>query len=114
MAILQNAHKAIIDERKLIEYVLNPAHARGRDKARVFKARLGYDHTSYADLIAQIRRAIFSHEAVFLRQDRHGDHYRVDVTLQGPAGSAWVRTGWIYLRGDDVPRFTTALVLRRA
>jgi hypothetical protein len=114
MPTLRNARNAIIDERKLIEYVLNPAHPRGRDKARVFKTTLGYDHTTYADLIAQIRRAIFKHEAVLLRQDRYGDHYRVDLTLQGPAGSARVRTGWIYLRGEDVPRLTTALVLRRA
>lgn len=114
MATLKNAKHALIAEHKLIEYVLDPGHPRGRDKARVFKATLGYDRTSYTDLIAQIRRAILQDEAVFLRRDRYGDHYRVDVTILGPAGSARVRTGWIHLRGENVPRLTTALVLRRA
>jgi hypothetical protein len=112
--ILKNAHRARIDERKLIEYVLNPAHPRGRDKARLFKAVLGYDRASSATLIEQIRRAIRTHEAVFLRRDRHGRHYRVDLILAGPAGSAHVRTGWIYDRGSDVPRLSTAFVLKDA
>jgi hypothetical protein len=35
MPILRNARRAIIDERKLMAYVLNPVHPRGRDKARI-------------------------------------------------------------------------------
>jgi hypothetical protein len=111
---LKNAHQAVIDERKLMEYVLNPVHPRGRGKARLFKGALGYDRASSADLIEQIRHAVLRHEAVFLRRDRHGRHYRVDLILAGPAGTAHVRTGWIYDRGSDVPRLSTAFVLKSA
>jgi hypothetical protein len=84
MPILKNARQAIVDERKLMAYLLNPSHPRGRDKARIFKSALGYDRASRMGLIDQIRRAILKHEAVFLRQDRYGRHYRVDLTLEGP------------------------------
>jgi Domain of unknown function (DUF6883) len=63
---------AIIDERKLTAYVLSLTHARGRDKARIFRSTLGYDRASCADLIEQLRRAILKYEAVFVRQDRYG------------------------------------------
>lgn len=112
--MLKNAHRALIDERKLVEYMLNPAHPRGRDKARLFKAALGYDRARSAHLIEEMRRAILTHEAVFLRRDQHGRHYRVDLILAGPAGTAHVRTGWIYDRGSDVPRLSTAFVLKSA
>jgi hypothetical protein len=112
MPILKNARHAIIDERKLADYVPSPSHPRGRDKARVFRSTLGYDRASRAGLIEQIRRAILRHEAMFVRQDGHGRHYRVDLTLEGPRGTARVRTGWLYDRGSDVPRLTTAFVLR--
>jgi hypothetical protein len=114
MASLKNAHQAIIDQRKLHDYTLNPRHPRGRAKARVFKSALGYDRSNCADLIAAISKAVVSRSAVFLRQDHYGCHYRVDLTLEGPQGTAQVRTGWIYQRGSDVPRLTTAYVLRGA
>ena len=38
---LPEADHAEIDLRKLREYCLNPAHPRGRHKARVFRAALG-------------------------------------------------------------------------
>jgi hypothetical protein len=114
MPILKNADRAVIDEDKFTHYVLNFTHPRGRDKARIFKATLGYEHRNYRRLIEQIRRAVGVHEAVFVRQDRYGDHYRVDLSLEGPRGKAQVRTGWIYDRGSHVPRLTTAFVLKGA
>jgi hypothetical protein len=41
MARLPHAEQAIFDTRKLEEHCLNPAHLRGRHKARVFRAALG-------------------------------------------------------------------------
>ncbi len=111
-ADLKNARNAIIDERRLTAYVLSPTHPRGRDKARIFRSALGYDLANCGELIEQIRRAILKREAVFIRHDRYGRHYRVDATLDGPRGTARVRTGWLYDRGSDVPRLTTAFVLR--
>jgi hypothetical protein len=39
-SLLPNGARAILDIRKLADYCLNPAHLRGRHKARVFRQAL--------------------------------------------------------------------------
>jgi hypothetical protein len=51
------------------------------------------------------------HEAEFLGETAHGSLWRVGVPIAGRGGRATVRTGWIYEKGKDVPRLTTAYVL---
>jgi hypothetical protein len=111
MTLLPNADRAIIDPRKLLDYLLNPDSERGAHKARVFRAALGYTKLNHGALIAAIRRGIMVNEAGFVREDSYGRHYRVEMTIDGPKGSAVTVTGWIYDRGSDVPRLTTAFVL---
>ncbi|HEX6012426.1 MAG TPA: hypothetical protein VFY87_11615 [Geminicoccaceae bacterium] len=110
MAILDNADRATIDVRKFKEYLLNPSSEKGAHKARVFQAALGYTRLNCLDLIEAIRQGIMTNDAVFVREDRYGRHYRVEMTITGPKGSALVATGWIFDRGGDVPRLTTAFV----
>ena len=110
MPILINADKAIIDDRKFIDYLLNPNNSRGMHKARVFRAALGYTKLNYKNLIQAIRDGIMVGEAVLLREDAYGQHYRVEMTITGPKGSALLVTGWILDRGSDVPRLTTAFI----
>ena len=110
MPALENADRAVIPTSKLLDYILNPTSEKGAHKARVFRAALGFTRLNHADLIAALRQGILENEAVLVREDRHGRHYRVEMTVNGPAGSARVVTGWIYDRGSDVPRLTTAFV----
>ena len=42
MPVLKNAARAIIDPRKLTDYLLNPHNERGMHKARIFQATLGW------------------------------------------------------------------------
>lgn len=111
MALLPNADRAVIDPARFVSYALNPNHPRGRHKARVFRAALGYDMNNLHDLIGRIRRAVLEEEAVALKSDRFGRYYRVDMTIEGPKGVARVRTVWLHDRGKDAPRLTTAFVL---
>ena len=53
---LPNAHLAIVDPRKVVEYLLNPAHPDNGGKARFF-AMLGYT-TDTAELLVDAMRAI--------------------------------------------------------
>ena len=55
MSILKNAERAIIDERKVRDYLLNPLHARGGHKSRMFAAALGYRRFHHARLIQQLK-----------------------------------------------------------
>jgi hypothetical protein len=110
MPILGNAERAVIDPRKFVDYLLDPASRKGSHKARVFRTVLGYTRSSYGELIAAIRDAILVSEAVLGREDRFGRHDRVAVAVTGPKGSATVVTGWIYDRGSYVPRLSTAFI----
>jgi hypothetical protein len=111
MPILKNACAAIIEPAKFVDYCLNPHHKDGRHKARLFRALLGFDQANCDDLIGAIRIGIMTHEAEYLGQTAHGFLWRVDLPITGPKGTATVRTGWIYEKGQDVPRLTTAYVL---
>jgi hypothetical protein len=106
----RNASAAVIEPAKLTLYCLNPDNERGRDKARVFKAALGFELSNYLDLVVAIRQAILVCEALFLVRTKHGELWQVDMPVAGPTGTAIVRTGWIYEAGSDVPRLTTAYV----
>jgi hypothetical protein len=112
MPLLQNADRAIIDERKIRDYLLNPWHARGAHKARMFAAALGYQRFDHARLISQIRRGILACEAVPIDHVPHGQRFRVEILIEGATGSAIVRTLWIVRTGEDVPRFTSAYPIK--
>jgi filamentous hemagglutinin len=112
MPILRNADRAVIDERKVRDYLLNPLHARGGHKARMFAGALGYGRFDHARLIKQIREGILTHEAVRIDAVPYGERFRVEIPVVGPAGSVIVRTLWIIRTGEDVPRLTSAYPLK--
>jgi Domain of unknown function (DUF6883) len=77
MPILTNADRAVIGERKVRDYLLNRLHARGRRKARMFAAALGYRRFDHARLITEIRAGILRHEAVLIDAVPHGERFRL-------------------------------------
>lgn len=107
MAVLANADRATIDDRKLRDYVLNPDHPVGGSKARVFLSATGLGQPDHRDVADQIRRGIVAGAAEPVEPLSYGERFRVTLTISGPRGSLRVRTGWIYRRGEDVPRLTT-------
>jgi hypothetical protein len=109
--VLKNADVAIIDARKFLRYCLDPHSRHGRHKARLFEVVLGFDLSNYLGLIASIREGISRTPAEYQGETAHGHRWRVDLLITGPGGRATVRTAWIYEKGNDVPRLTTAYVL---
>ncbi len=107
---LLNVQQAQIDIRKFTEYALNPNHAVGVHKAKVFEAALGYTRNNFEGLVAQVRTGILNNPATQGVVDKYGTHFTVDMLVRGPAGQAVVRTGWIYPVGSQVPRMTTVFV----
>ena len=112
MPILRNAHRAIIEERKIRDYVLNRGHPRGGSKAGVIAAATGLGRLHHADLIGQIRQGILAHDAEVIGEYEGRPLYRVDVTIASPKDMMRLRTGWIYEVDEDAPRLTTAYPLR--
>jgi hypothetical protein len=50
-------------------------------------------------------------EATLTFSDRFGARYVVEFTVQGPTGSALVRSSWIVRSSEDFPRLTSCYVV---
>jgi hypothetical protein len=104
-----SARDAIIRSDKLRDYLLSVAHSDGRGKAE-YLGRLGYSQDIAGQLDADLREQILSLEALPGRPSPYGQKYEILGPLTGPNGStAWVRTIWIILTGEKVPRLVTLI-----
>lgn len=104
---LPNGEKAIIDERKIREYLVSRSHPVGRFKAKFF-AGLGFGPGNWQVLAAAILQVAANGDVQFVEDNVHGRKYLVSGTLTGPQGrSAAVVSVWIVKVGDDVPRLVT-------
>ena len=117
---LPNYQNAEIAREKLEGYALNPNHeaaraggSSGKNKARVFKAALGFDQSNWEILKQRILDELPYHEAVFEAERRDwGKAYRVDIPILGVNGSTKiVRTAWIIRHGEDYPALVTPWIL---
>ena len=103
-----NATRAVIDRRKLHEYLLSPRHPIGRFKAAFFRS-LGYSLEQWPQLEADLRRQLLSEESALEASNPYGQKYSIRGTLVGPSGvSAVVVSVWVVRAGEDYPRFVTA------
>ena len=107
---IPNAERAVVDVKKLRDYCLSADHPRGRHKARVFEAKLGYTALRAEELRDVLLNAARSDRAVAADRDDFGQRYTVDVIVSGPAGQATVRSAWIIRSGEDFPRLTSCYV----
>jgi PAS domain-containing protein len=108
MAPLPEVDKAIIEERKLREYLLSPTHSIGRFKAAFF-AQLGYTQEDWLRLEEDLRAQHLSREVEEVGASRHGKKYKIEAPLVGPNGKrVELISIWIIRRGEDRPRFVTA------
>jgi hypothetical protein len=111
MARLPNGHQAILDLRKIEDYCLNPAHPRGRHKARVFRDALGIGRSDSEWLQEVLLTAAGVSEATELVSDPLGRRWRIDVPVARHSRAIVVRTIWIVRTGEETPRFVTCWVL---
>jgi hypothetical protein len=113
---LPNYQNAVILREKLEKYCLDPRHesraygkSSGKDKARVFKAALGFGQTDWELLKQRILEALPYYEAILGDEDEYGTRYNVRVQISGPNGNTEVvLTAWIVRPGTDYPFLTTA------
>lgn len=104
---LPNGDKAIVDGRKVREYLLSPSHPVGRFKSRFFVG-LGFGPEHWRELAAGLRQLAGRDEAQVAEVTEYGRKYLVIGALTGPAGrSADVVSVWIVPQGDDIPRLVT-------
>ncbi len=109
---IRDADNAVVEITKLGLYCLDAMHPLGAHKARQFAARLGYtsrDAEAIRDkLLEAIRRTT---EAELGERDYYGQRYGLDVNMDGPKGTAVVRTTWIARESERGPRLLSCFVV---
>jgi len=109
MAKLPKAESAIIDPRKVTDYLLCDSHEAGGPKARFF-AGFGWSSDEPELFIAALRchATLFDVERVY--STPFGEKYEITGVLEAPDGSiVTIKTVWIILDDEETPRFITAL-----
>lgn len=110
---LPNANLAIIEEAKVIDYLLNQKHRFGASKARFFR-QFGFRPEKWEDLAAALRKHGRQNEVTKVRETGFGPRYEVEGELTTPDGRrSRVRTVWQVDAGDIVPRLITAYPLEQ-
>lgn len=104
---LPHAEQAMIEERKIVDYLLNPSHPQGQAKARFFE-RLGFDRERPEHLRAALSQLAVTSKVVE-RESPYGRKFIGVGTIRSPSGrSARVTTVWIMLGGLPPPILVTA------
>jgi hypothetical protein len=102
------ADLAVVDSRKLKDYLLSPDHPIGRHKARFF-AFLGFWRVNSGALARALRTLARRERAERIARSAYGTKYEVRGMLRGPSGKeAMVVTIWIIRPADPRPHLVTA------
>ena len=107
---LRNAHVAVVDREKVVDYLLNEAHPDNGGKARFF-ASLGFSRDNPEPMMKALREVAGHGEVVHTAESVHVEKYVVDGWLSAHTQESRrlsVRTVWIIDRGGDAPRLVTA------
>jgi hypothetical protein len=104
---IPNADRAIIEQQKLVDYLLNTEHHRGGSKAALL-AMFGYNVANWARLAADLRKAHLSIDVTVERDTPYGRRYEIRAPLDTPVGRPLVvRSIWHIDRGTTTPRLIT-------
>ena len=105
---LPNAELAVVPERKLTHYLLNPAHPDNGGKADFF-GKLGFRSSEWETLAAALRELARTSPVGLQAESPHGRKYVIVGRIESRDGkSALVQTIWMVDTGTDVARLVTA------
>ena len=109
MAKLPNAENAIIDRRKITDYLLCETHELGAPKAQFFTS-FGWSSDKPEKLIAALHLHANEFEIDSAYSAPFGEKFEITGVIQAPDGRiALIKSVWIILHDEETPRFVTAL-----
>jgi hypothetical protein len=111
---LRNAHLAVVERSKVVDYLLNPKHPDNGGKARFFES-LGFTADDPDRLVSALLTLASTGDVVETTQSAHGEKHVVDGSVSSQTDTAvhrMVRSVWIIDRGSEAPRFVTAYPTR--
>ena len=107
------ADEAEVPKAKIVLYLLNPEHRRGKSKARFFMSR-GFGAGDWQAMAGALRRHAAEHEITKEEATPLGVRMVVEGVMAMPNGTvAEVRSIWFIERGERIPRFVTAYPLKK-
>lgn len=92
---------------KLTTYCLNFEHKEGKNKARLFKTKLGIVLENQYLLVAALMAIAIHNELDDQTTSEYGNKYVIDFNLTTEAGTSKIRSCWIVRFGETYPRLTT-------
>ena len=107
---LPNGEAALVEDHKLLDYVLNLAHPVGRHHAALFERLLGITQENYSILKSTLLEGAKMMEASLGKHTPHGQKYEMRLPVAGPKGSKDVLAVWLIEVGSDRPRLITCYV----
>jgi hypothetical protein len=102
---LPNGDQAQLGD-KLERYALNFQHLKGKDKALLFRNRLGIILENKHLLEAALLESVLHDAAETHNMDEYGIQYNVRFFMTTEVGSSWVLGCWIIRSDEDFPRLT--------
>lgn len=110
---LPNANRAIVDESKVVEYLLSERHPDGRSKATFFSG-FGFRVQHWPAFARALRDHGNTGEITGVSKSDYGTRYSVDGAMATPDGrNPRIRTVWIIDSEGNAPRLITAHPLRK-
>jgi hypothetical protein len=104
---IPNADRAIIEEQKIVDYLLNTDHRRGGSKATLLQ-QFGYATADWQRLAEDLRRDHLTREPNASRRTPYGERFEIRAPLQTPSGRPLtVRSIWQIDAGAAAPRLIT-------
>lgn len=105
---LPNAERAVVEQDKITEYLLNPQHRFGVSKARFF-AQFGFRAEAWMAMADALREHGGRFEVSKVKETGFGPRYEVEGELLCSDGRLpHVRTVWQMDKGQIAPRLITA------
>ena len=108
--LLPAGEQAVVEDAKLLDYVLNPEHPVGRHHAGLFEQLLGITRMNYELLKEQLLQAAMSMEVESGRPSPFGEKFEMRFLVRGPLGTRPVLAVWMREAGQASPRLITCYV----
>ena len=108
---LPSAAKAIVEQDKILVYLLNPEHRIGASKAQFF-TKFGFSAAKWEQLAKALQVHGQTHDVKRMHETSFGPRYEVEGALKTPVGrEPMVRSVWQFDKGEVAPRLITAYPL---
>lgn len=105
---LPDATSAVVERKKIIEYLLAHDHTSGRSKARFFTS-LGFTPGQWDTLAEALVEHGRDGTVIATEASEYGNKFVVDGLLRCPnGGKRKIRTVWFVTTGKKSPRLVTA------